>query len=80
MKLLTLSIAPVPRKKEGRAARLAAMMENEDGTPILQAGEGAQEVAEVQIDQAKDSMDSGRSEHVVKLASKEQRDVAELVV
>ncbi|KAG6149668.1 hypothetical protein E4U37_006696 [Claviceps purpurea] len=72
--------APVPRKKEGRAARLAAMMENEDGTPIVQAGEGAQEVAEVQSDQAKDSMDSGRSENVLKLASKEQRDVAESVV
>ncbi|KAG6021765.1 hypothetical protein E4U19_005476 [Claviceps sp. Clav32 group G5] len=70
--------APVPRKKEGRAARLAAMMENEDGTPMVQAGEGTQEVAEVQIDQAKDSMDSGRSENVVKLASKEeQRDVVE---
>ncbi|KAG6053624.1 hypothetical protein E4U17_004493 [Claviceps sp. LM77 group G4] len=63
--------APVPRKKEGRAARLAAMMENEDGTPMVQAGEGAQEVAEVQIDQAKDSMDSGRGENVVKLTCKE---------
>ncbi|KAG6181643.1 hypothetical protein E4U27_002198 [Claviceps purpurea] len=72
--------APVPRKKEGRAARLAAMMENEDGTPIVQAGEGAQEGAEVQSDQAKDSMDSGRSENVLKLASREQRDVAESVV
>ncbi|KAG6021264.1 hypothetical protein E4U40_005434 [Claviceps sp. LM458 group G5] len=73
--------APVPRKKEGRAARLAAMMETEDGTPMVQAGEGTQEVAEVQIDQAKDSMDSGRSENVVKLASKEeQRDVVESVV
>ncbi|KAG6016826.1 hypothetical protein E4U41_004349 [Claviceps citrina] len=55
--------APVPRKKEGRAARLAAMMENEDGTPmvVVQAGDGAQEAVEVHGDGAKDSMDSGRS-------------------
>ncbi|KAG5925118.1 hypothetical protein E4U42_004471 [Claviceps africana] len=54
--------APVPRKKEGRAARLAAMMENEDGTPVARAGDGAQEGVEVQSDNTKESMDSVRSE------------------
>lgn len=35
--------APVPRKKEGRAARLAAMMETDDGSSGAQMGDGEQE-------------------------------------
>lgn len=53
--------APVPRKKEGRAARLAAMMENEDGTPVTQTGDGAQEGAEMQSDTTGESTDQKRS-------------------
>ncbi|QPG93551.1 hypothetical protein C2857_000697 [Epichloe festucae Fl1] len=53
--------APVPRKKEGRAARLAAMMENEDGTPVTQTEDGAQEGTEMQSDTTRESTDQKRS-------------------
>ncbi|KAG5950003.1 hypothetical protein E4U53_005574 [Claviceps sorghi] len=72
--------APVPRKKEGRAARLAAMMENEDGMPVARAGDGAQEGLEMQSDKAKESMDSVRSESMESLLPTKQDGVAELVV
>lgn len=74
--LVSLKIAPVPRKKEGRAARLAAMMENEDGTPMVQTGEGA----EAQSDNAKASMDSARSESMVSPRPNPRDGVAESVV
>ncbi|KAG6004504.1 hypothetical protein E4U43_000718 [Claviceps pusilla] len=68
--------APVPRKKEGRAARLAAMMENEDGTPMVQTGEGAG----AQSDNAKESMDSARSESMASPRPNTRDGIAESVV
>ena len=50
--ILTIHIAPVPRKKEGRAARLAAMTETEGDASLNSAG--VDETVESNVDESTD--------------------------